>query len=469
MNFSFKALAITAALAAMPTAYAANFYLAIPLVPASYGDTSSLTVSLSAMSLPSGFTGKAYSADLRSLLSIKDDHPVDLSAVRWSVVHGNLPAGLALSQGVISGMPRAAQVTNFTVKAQYKSKAGMQSFDVPVELLTVNLDEVALPDGVVGVEYPGIAFGPLVRSSDPDFAQGKVSWTALSGLPPGLALDPDKGVLAGTPSSAFEGSLAVQARYHQAVGERTYPLAIRNGIELSGQGRRWSDGSYASNCAGYRNPEGNYAYAGATGDGVYTISAGGELIDVHCDQTRDGGGWMLIQAQVGATFTKMLSANASPVLPSAAAAHRHLNKIVQVATQIRWTDTSNTRFHQAKTNLPLWFNKITSQPCNAAGNTIDVYFEDGWFNTATTPRKVEACTSYVWGMRNNKPYSSFNDIEGFAGNTTMHMCWYDEVAADRPFMHNTSTQATYCNQFGYAFDPAMAKRGGSMNYLVWLK
>lgn len=63
-------------------------------------------------------------------------------------------------------------------------------------------------------------------------------------------------------------------------------------------GRRWSNGTYASSCNQYRFPGTGFAYDGATGDGVYTIDVDGAgpdtPVDVRCEMDLEGGGWTLV-------------------------------------------------------------------------------------------------------------------------------------------------------------------------------
>lgn len=67
------------------------------------------------------------------------------------------------------------------------------------------------------------------------------------------------------------------------------PVAIKN----FGSYRGWADGSVASSCAAYRNPESGFAYSGDVGDGIYQLSVNGTTTPVYCDMTTDGGGWAL--------------------------------------------------------------------------------------------------------------------------------------------------------------------------------
>jgi len=60
--------------------------------------------------------------------------------------------------------------------------------------------------------------------------------------------------------------------------------------------RVWADGSFGTTCKDYRYPSGLKVYRGTVGDGIYRVQPGGPgaaTLDVYCDMTQDGGGWML--------------------------------------------------------------------------------------------------------------------------------------------------------------------------------
>ena len=87
------------------------------------------------------------------------------------------------------------------------------------------------------------------------------------------------------------------------------------GLVLDGPARRWEDGTYAEDCEGYLSPEIEpYAYAGETGDGLYTIDpdgAGGvDPFDVACDMA--GGGWIELTTTESQGVVMGQNASANP-------------------------------------------------------------------------------------------------------------------------------------------------------------
>lgn len=65
------------------------------------------------------------------------------------------------------------------------------------------------------------------------------------------------------------------------------------GIKNFGSYRAFSDGTYPSNCQGYKT-NGINPYVGDTGDGIYRVNISGVGRDVYCLMTYDSNGWARI-------------------------------------------------------------------------------------------------------------------------------------------------------------------------------
>jgi len=186
-------------------------------------------------SLPSAVAGSPYSVKLQA-----GDHPV--TTVTWKVTTGKLPAGLTLgADGTIGGTPTAAGSSTFTVTATSSdsdsvTRTDSKQFTINVVALTAaasrTLGEVRVPFSSTLIATGG---------------QAPYSWTAPTGLPPGLDLGAD-GVLRGIPTRA--GTYAVTVHLAEAGGaarDFQFTLVVRARLAIAAAqlraaaaGRRYS-------------------------------------------------------------------------------------------------------------------------------------------------------------------------------------------------------------------------------------
>jgi hypothetical protein len=202
-----------------------------------------IAVALSAGTLPDGMVGVTYAGvSLNSFLSVTGDPGyVAGSGVTWDVSSGALPAGLSLdsSTGAITGTPTTGGTGNFTVRATYKTKTGVQTYSIPVSLnIVVTLAPKTLTDGLVGVSYTLGGLKPyLTITGDPAYVAGSgtsVTWSISSGtLPAGLTLSSSTGVISGKPTTAGASSFVVRATYKTKTGEQTYSMQVNLNIVVT--------------------------------------------------------------------------------------------------------------------------------------------------------------------------------------------------------------------------------------------
>ena len=165
-------------------------------------------------SLPNGTVGAAYSHTLAA---------TGTAPITWSA--SGLPNGLSISGDRISGTPTQAGTFQVTLTARNSVKsvsktmtlsvsAGSQTGAAPV------ITTRSLPNGSVGTPYGGATL--TASGTQP------ITWTPLSGLPPGLTLS-QNGAIGGTPTSAGTFSFTVQARNDWGTSMQTLSIIITDG------------------------------------------------------------------------------------------------------------------------------------------------------------------------------------------------------------------------------------------------
>lgn len=264
-----------------------------------------VAVALALAALPAGVQGAAYHQDLKPYLTVSGDPSFSPASVTWNFI-GEQPPGLQLNtNGTITGIPTAEGTHPITVRATYLGRAGEQTYQVLVGAIQVTLSASAVPPAaaVFGQAY-NAGKGWDLRSNlgvsgDAAYAGTGVTWSLVGGaLPAGLALNAN-GTVSGTPSAAGANPVQVKAEYKGKSATQGYTIPFTAGIAQQPSFRAWSDGTFAAHCNEYRAGKPGYAYAGATGDGIYRIDVDGagplSPADVVCDMTTEGGGWTVFQ------------------------------------------------------------------------------------------------------------------------------------------------------------------------------
>ncbi len=188
-----------------------------------FGSVTSTSFSITVQSVPV-FTADSPASSVSEGVSYSYTFTASGSpAPTFAVTSGSLPTGLSLnsSTGVLSGTPSATGSFTFTVTAS--NVAGSVSSG------SIGMEVTAAPVFVADFPPPAVVEGSSYSYTFVASGSPAPTFSVSAGsLPPGLALDPNTGVLSGTPSTTWISTFEVAAtNVHGSV--TTAPIVLTVG------------------------------------------------------------------------------------------------------------------------------------------------------------------------------------------------------------------------------------------------
>lgn len=156
--------------------------------------------------LPQAVYGKIYTTNL----SVSGLYPRS-----WSISDGTLPDGLRLNMGIIWGIPTETGTFTFTVRSENGTVYAEKEFTLTVDGKAPKIRTCSISRAALGAEYSA-----QLRAT----GSSPMTWSA-EGLPAGLTIDPDTGVISGVPAEEFSGKFS--ATVSNSKGQHTRLVRLK--------------------------------------------------------------------------------------------------------------------------------------------------------------------------------------------------------------------------------------------------
>ncbi|MBI3426641.1 MAG: putative Ig domain-containing protein, partial [Acidobacteria bacterium] len=176
------------------------------------------SITVNPATLPAGTTGTAYN---QTITASGGTGPYS-----YTVSVGSLPPGLNLSAaGALTGTPALNGSYPFTVKATAANGCtGTRAYTLVINCVTITVNPATLPAGVMGTAYSQ----QLTQTG----GTGAITWSIGPGgsLPNGVTLNPNTGLLEGTPTASGTFNFtAVATDANSCGGVRAYTFTVNSG------------------------------------------------------------------------------------------------------------------------------------------------------------------------------------------------------------------------------------------------
>lgn len=159
-------------------------------------------------SLPVAVYGKIYTTNL----SVSGLYPRS-----WSISAGELPDGLRLNAGIIWGIPTETGTFTFTVRGENGTVSAEKEFTLTVDGKAPKIRTCSISRAALGAEYSA-----QLRAT----GSSPMTWSA-EGLPAGLTIDSETGVISGVPAEEFSGKFSATVSNSKGQHTRLVKLKVK--------------------------------------------------------------------------------------------------------------------------------------------------------------------------------------------------------------------------------------------------